>query len=459
MSKRKKATKIILKLLFIILLVMVASGLLYIGLFLNKVSKKQYVFGVMIDKVFDKTSRIFKDDEKYIVGDNFSVSGTIDLNLSSEEFQNKSLIDVEYLKKNNLLKNLTLMDINYSVVQNKDKGIAYASLDEKIGDRTILSGKYMISDSTRYFFVQGVLKNYVNDGGSPYFESLIDSNTTKENIDYLYFFIANSIKKSIKEDDLGGYDTETNIGNNKAKVSQISLKVVDSTIKDILNNVLNDLKKDDRSSKILGGIYKDFSKVKLDKNIKNLNSNESYTINIYTKKIINKPLKYEIVYLKDDQKEVYSYEGDEDNGEFYYTLNNEIKYTAVYKSTNKDIDINVENRNGNNIGSIKVQKDSNNLIFTMTLDLDNNKYDIAYSKKYSNIVDKKSYDREDNLSFKIMSNMVNRINGSIKINSKVSNSAKIDEDISDAVLRSTLTENENNIIVNLKDIVKNALEK
>ena len=454
----KKIFKIVLKSIFILLIIGVACGLIYIGFYLNKVSKKHYVYEAMVDEIFEKCANVFRDEEKYNIGDDFTITGDIDLDLKSEDYQNKSLVDVEYLKKNNELKNLSLMDIKYEVKQDKNKGTLYASLDEKIGDRTYLSGKYLINDSTRYFIINGVLKNYVNDGGSSYFESLLGKNTTKDNIDYLYYFIRDSIKNNISESDLKGFDTETNVGNSRYKVSQISLKVTDKTIRGLLDGILKDLKSDDRASKILGGIYKDFSKVKVDSDAKFLNSNESYTINIYTRKLINTPLKYEIVYLKDDQKEVYTYEGDKDSGEFYYTLNNEVRYTATYKSSSKDIDININNRSGNSIGVIKVQKDSNNLMFTLTMDLDKSKYDIIYSKKYSNIKDNKSYDREDNLSFKIMIDKVNKIDGSIKVNSKVSNSVKIDEDISDSVLRTTLSDTEENTIVNLRDIIRSGLE-
>lgn len=454
----KKIKKILIKVFLFLIIIGLACGLIYIGLYLNKVSKKSYPFEVTVDKVFAKAEQILLEDDKYILKDNFYISGSVDSELSSEEYASKSKVDIEYLKKNNKLKNLSLMDTKFEISQDKNKGRWYVSLDEKIGTNSVFSGKYLINDSTRYFLVNDILKNYVNDGGSTYFESFNDNNSSISNLNYVYYFIRDSLKKHIKEEDLEGFDTETNINNESMKVSQISYKITDKTIKNLLNGVLNDLKKDDKCKNIIGGIFSDFSNWKIDKNKKYLNSNESYIINIYTKKLINTPLKYEIVYMIDDQKEIYSYEGDENNGVFYYSLNNEVKYNAVYKNNNKKVDIIVTDRKDNSVGSIKIDKDVNNLIFTLTLDLDKDKYDINYSRKFANY-NKDNYDREDNLSFRIMKDMINKINGNIKVTSKVESKAKIDEDISDSVLRSTISASENEKIDNLRENISNVLEK
>lgn len=454
----KNIKKILIKVFLFLIIIGFACGLIYIGLYLNKVSKKSYPFKVTVDKVFAKAEQILLEDDKYILKDNFYISGSVDSELSSEEYASKSKVDIEYLKKNNKLKNLSLMDTKFEISQDRNNGRWYASLDEKIGTNSVFSGKYLINDSTRYFLVNGILKNYVNDGGSTYFESFNDKNSSISNLNYVYYFIRDSLKKHIKEEELEGFDTETNINNESMKVSQISYKITDKTIKNLLSGVLNDLKKDDKCKNIIGGIFSDFSNWKIDKNKKYLNSNESYILNIYTKKLINTPLKYEIVYMVDDQKEIYSYEGDENNGVFYYSLNNEVKYNAVYKNNNKKVDITVTDRKDNSVGTIKIDKDVNNLIFTLTLDLDKDKYDINYSRKFANY-NKDNYDREDNLSFRIMKDMINKINGNIKVTSKVESKAKIDEDISDSVLRSTISASENEKIDNLRENISNVLEK
>lgn len=455
----KKIKKLVFKIFLILIILGMAGVCLYIGFYLDKVSKKSYVFGVAIDKIFGKVEDVYSMNNKYELGDIFSISGDVDLELNSEDYVAKSKVDSEYLKKNNLLKNLTSMDIKYEIMQDKSKGRFYTSLDEKNGKSTIFSGKYLIDNSTKYFIIDGLLKNYVNDGGSSYFESLTEKSTTDDNILYVYNFIRDSLKRNILDSDLNGYDVETNIGNERRKVSQISYKITDKSIKQVLEGVLKDLKKDKKCKDVIGGLYSDFSNWKVDKNKKYLNSNESYTINIYTQKIINTPLKYEIVYLVDDQKEIYTYEGNEDEGVFYYTLNNEVKYNAIYESNEKQVIVNVTDRKNNSVGIIKVEKDINNFIFNLTLDLESDKYDISYSRKFSNFEKDKGYDREDIASFKIMKDMVNKINGNVKVTSKVSYNVKIDEDISDAVLKSTLSAEENKKIENLQDDIRTILEK
>ena len=164
----KKILRIFFKILFFLLLIAIAIGLIMFGLYYGKISDKQYVFGNMIDIVFDKTENIFSIDNDYILGDNFTVDGTIKMTLSSEEYAKKGLTDIEYKKKNNMLTNLSKMDTTFKIQHDKKHEQVYADLTQKIGTEEIFSGKYYVANSTRYFFVNSILKNYVNDGGNTF---------------------------------------------------------------------------------------------------------------------------------------------------------------------------------------------------------------------------------------------------------------------------------------------------
>ena len=453
----RKILKKVIKVFFFLVFVAFAVSLILIGLYYSKISQKQYIFGTMIDQAFDKTNRIFSIDSDYLLGDSFFVEGTLKMDLSSEDYRNKSLTDIEYGKKVRMLENLSLMNTTYQIGQKKDNGRVFASLHETIGEEEIFSGKYYIEDSTRYIFVNGILSNYVNDGAANYFESYQEEATTLDNIDYLYTFIRDSIKNNITEEELNGYDVETLVGEDTIQVGQISYKITDKSYKELLSRVLKDLKKDPRAHQILSVAYPNLDDLKVDEKKKYLKGNESYTISVYVSKPFFHPVKYEVVYLKDDQKEIYTYEGDLKDGTFYYSLNNLTKYRATYHSTSKRMTILVYDQFNNQIGTIKGEKDKNSLMLMMTLDLDKKKYDVTYTMKNKDL-ENNSYKREDVLSFKIMDDMITILQGNVEVNSNITGSAKIEEDVSSSVLRSTLSEEESSGLDTLRDKIKNRLE-
>ena len=453
----RKILKVFFKVLFFLILIAFAVSLILFGLYYSKISEKQYIFGSMIDGIFEKTEHIFNIHSDYYLGDNFQVDGTLTTTFSSEDYQNKSVADLEYLKKNRMLANLSLMNTTYQIKQDKDHGKVFVSLDEKIGEEELFSGKYYITNSTEYFFVNGILSNYVNDGANNYFESYSEEITTTDNIQYLYDFIKESIKNNISDEDLKGYDVDTLVGNDTIHAAQVSYRITDKSYKTLLKAVLKDLKKDERASQILSLIYPNLKDLKVNEKKKYLKSNESYTINVYVSKPFFHPVKYEVIYLKDDQKEIYTYEGNLEKGTFYYSLNNEVKYRANYVSTSKRIDIQVFNQMNQDVGTIKVEKDKNSMMFTMTLELGERKWDVTYTMKQKDLKSD-SYVREDNLSFKFMNQMVTIMQGNIEAVSNITSSPKIEEDVSSSVLRSTLSEEEASGIDTLRDKIKSRLE-
>lgn len=280
-----------------------------------------------------------------------------------------------------MLKNLSSMNTTFLLQHDAENNKFYGKLDEKIGNETIFSGKYLITDSTQYYFIDKILKNYVNDGGNNYFESFTEEVGTVENISYLYYFIRDSLKTNIKEEDLEADTSQTLINNEMRKVSRVAYRLDNDSYKALLKAVLKDLKNDGRAMQILSLVDPDFKDYKLNEKKKYFSKGESYTTYIYLAQWTYKPLKVEVLHLKGDERKSYSYEGNLYKGLFYYSLNNEAKYSATYKGNSKSMDILVYDFANREVGTIKGQKDKDNLMFTMTLELEKKKYDITYSAK------------------------------------------------------------------------------
>ena len=348
-------------------------------------------------------------------------------------------------KKNNIVNNFNNINIDYELTQDKNNKKLLLSLDGKNPTKSILNYKLLVENSTEYYFVEDVLDNYINDGNNNYFEMFQEDSTTTSNMNYMYEFISTSFAKQLGNK-AEKYEKITTINNNKEKVNQITVKLTNKVINDILNGILEDIKKDN-----------DFTKRKIEDKAY-LGKNESYTINVYSSKYLNKPLKYEIIYLNGDKKRIYSYEGNSTKGLFYYSEDDNLKYSADYKATKNTIDIKVCDKYQKDVGSIKVNKDTNNTLLNISLNLEKSNYDIIYSKKYRNYTKNKEYEVEDIISFKILGEKEIRLVGEAKANTLVNKEIKIEENIDTAIFTSKLSEEQKYNFDNIYENVKRRLE-
>ena len=450
----KKAIK---RILIFLSFALIAASLIYIGIYFEKRSNPIYIYKTGIDSITTKIDEYVKVDNKYILGDNINISGTVDVDLTSEKYSEEASTNIDSAKKNNMINNLSRMDIKYGFIQSKKDNKLLVSLDERINDEIIIDGKYLIDNSTKYYFVNNILKNYVNDGNNTYFELLNNEKTSLDNVDYLYGFIKDSLSKELGER-AKKYVINTNVNNKQEELNEVSIRLTDKEIKNILKDILKSLKKDKEANKILSSIDNKFSKRKVNEKKEYLKKNESYTINIYSTKLFNKIKKYEIVYMNKDNTKNYSIDVNKNKGVFYYSEDNNLKYKASYiinsKKTNIDIYDNVDKK----IGNVVIEKDVNNLLFTLTLKNKDKSYDIIASSKFKNYNKNQSYTNEITMSVKIMEKQKSVLSGTIKSISKVNNKPIITEDTAEAVLKSTLTDEENDKIDNLYDNIKGRLE-
>jgi hypothetical protein len=275
----------------------------------------------------------------------------------------------------------------------------------------------------------------------------------------LYNYFLTSLENSIYEEELNREDAEITINDEKLQVEQISLKITDNYLKEVRKRVLKSLKNDSKAKLLITSFYDDFDKVKVNEENKILNDKESYTLNIYVRKIWYTPIKFELIHLKDDMKEVYTFEGNQNTGLFYYSKNNELKYTANIESSPKLTEVLVYDAKKETKGFIKIEKASSSVAFNMNLQLDPKSYEISYTKIYKNYQKNNSYTKEDNLSLKILNEGKNTLSGNINMVSDISKSFKFTESIENSILKSTISEDQNTRLNNLYQDVKARLER
>ena len=159
-----------------------------------------------------------------------------------------------------------------------------------------------------------------------------------------------------------------------------------------------------------------------------------------------------------DIKKKYIYEGDGNKGTYYYVEDDNVKYTADISIKENIISAKIYDSKSKSIGELKVEKNGINRTFDFVFDNREKKWDIVYYSKYSKIKNG-SYTNEKKASFKYVLNKESKLNGDVTITTKVSKEVKIEEDVSDAVLESKLTDDQKSLFDTKKDKVKERFER
>ena len=442
-----KKTKIVLSVFLIT--IMLSAICISIGLYLNRISKPNYIFSKGIDILNNKLLDYNKVSSDLDLKDKFSIKGNIDFDLESEYY--KKSTDPEDKKIYNLINNLNKMDTSFKIQKNQPKNIGYIEINEKIGKENILEFKYCIDEATKYYFVKDIVDNYINDGSCNFFENINSNTTEKETIEYIYNFILDSLKNNLKD----SYFTSKE---EKDKYI-VSLKIDNDKLIDISKGIVKDLKNDKKAKRILDNIDKKILKTKIKDDKVYLGKDEYYKINIYTSKILHKPIKYEVEKTTKNSIETFIYEGNDKKGTLYYLINENEKYIIPIELKKDLIKAKIKNSQNKTIGEFKLEKNNYNTVINYTLNENKEKIDLIYSSKYSKVNKNNSYNNKKNLSFKYIVNKETKLSGEINANLDVSNKFSIITDITEAKLKSNVTEEEKEKLDNLYENIKTRLER
>ncbi|MBQ8534999.1 MAG: hypothetical protein IJ463_04865 [Bacilli bacterium] len=444
--------------LIILIFVVVAGFCFYYSFILNKESKPKNVYGKIIDKIDKNLYDYFMFDKKYVLGDNFNVSGEIDFELDGTYYLQNSSINPDDIKIYNKISNLTNATTTYKYIQNNDEDKLYKEINQKINEEEVLLKKVFLENATEYVFINGASDKYINNGNSIYFETIDGSHTTKDNIDYIHTFIVNALKNSLLEEYFEKEAITTNVDDGTKDVYQMSIRLDDKRVKKIINSIIKDIKSDERANNIICGVYKDFETYKLNDDERILEKDEVYTINVYTDKIWFSPLKYEIIHLKNNERSTYTYVGDL-KGHFTYVHNEQLKYGVSVQINHKTYLFEFNDSYGKSIGKIKLDKYDNMYSLDVDLTLDKKTYLVTYSSKVKDYEKNKKYTINDLVHIKYSEDEIIKFSGDIKNNIEVNVDSTIKEEVGDVVIRSSLTEVEETNYNNIKERLTERFER
>lgn len=442
-SKKGKKTSYISKVitLFFLAIVMIGSGI-YLT-YLNSPEKLfSYVFSSFVNQI-EKLD--FKEQATGIIN-NYSLTSNIDISMESQSIQNSIL--QEDLENKNFINNINNTKSTLKIIQDTNNKKKFISLNTKLQDEEILNTKYLIENSTEYYYVKDIVPNYINNGNSTYFEALTPSTTNKDNIIYILNTISKSLSKHIKEDYVIVTKEKVDIDNEEKELNKISLELNNTTTKTLATNILKDLKNDNISNRILTSYDDEFNKFKITDDTKILSKNEKVIINLYTN-VFGKIEKYEL--LHKEKEDEYRITYTTKNKEFYFIENNEVIYRVECDIKNTKQIYTFYDSKDQEQGKLVYENEKERITASINLKTKDKTIEALYDYKVENIKKNKSYDNNIVLSLKESNKTDNLLSIDINIKNKISTDLTIEEDTSNAIFASSVTEEQKTMLSQKKD--------
>lgn len=453
MSINGKNTRSKKELFIIVLFLVLAIILITLGITIYKKTSPKNIFNSSLKTINKNISEaiFFKRDKTDLSG-NFKVESDIKIDISSTE-----PISEEYtIDQNNLFNtNITSSTNKLTFIHSLNDKKLYLNVNSSINENNIIDYKYLIDNSTNYRYLNNFREEYINYGNANYFETISENNTNTNNYNYLMNKFIDYFTSNLDKDKFNQEKVPTYLDNDRATLNKVSYYFNNKELTTVLNKVKKDLKKDENTKTLLNNLNPNI----LDENLKKdlLSKKESITISVYSD-MFYRIKKYELTYQNENYEKIYSIVPKED--EIVVSVIENTKLLRKYRITNKDnkYNIAIENSKGTNEGTIEFINNEIETSLVGSTQSNNKKYDITLDRKISELQANKSYISTITLSYQKTNTDTTEKekNIYITINSNVTNDNKINEEVINTVLLSSLNGEEKN---RLDNITKELIER
>lgn len=433
--KHKSKKKFVISILAVI--AVIAIG---IGVYTAYISNPKRIIATAIDKVSSNLKDMMNFDDKSKMGENYTLKGNIKLDVESDYLSALGTYNTEYQPYINLVNNLSKIDTNFTVIQNKKDEQLFAAVNSTFNNEELINAKYLIKNNTEYYFIKDFLATYINNGNNNYFETLNESATSNENIEYIYDFCIKSFKKNLKDSYFAKETVKQMINDKEEKLTKVTLKVNNEVAKEIANNILKDLKADKKANKILTGLNKDFNDTKIDNDATLFVGKEEINIIVYVDRFTSKAKKYEFSIVDSSNSMAISYEDNKETDKLKISYNNAVIIIMDISEKNDTTTIDIKDSSNNKLATIKAFESDDNYNLTFNGEIESIAIDVEATSKTTEIKKNKNYKSDSTVEAKITSD--NTVFGKMKLDmtSEITDEANINEDVSNSVLSSSITD-------------------
>jgi len=369
----------------------------------------------------------FHNEENIKIKDNYKIESKIKTSFETDDKENQTLV---------FFKNLNDLEANISFEQDLVNQQMLFTLNSNNSNEEVIKHKFLVKNSTQYYYNYDE-NVYINNGGSNYFEAL---STEDENFNYIVEKVIFLLSDLLKEENIIRSKESINQNNKNTKSEVITIRLNNEDLKQLITEVLNNLKEDKKAYKIITGVYPDFEYCNESKEISFIDKDDILVFKIYTNSITGSLKKYylSIEGSTPSYEVIYEYGNNQNIG--YIVKDTRLLYKMVFSKNTNDKKIVIYDSFDKEIGTgIFTQKRlGHDIVFSLVSD----KFTLSFeiSKDFSNINLPKSYHLDINTKLRILKENKLLINYIMKIQSEISANPVIQEDTSNSLLMSCLSE-------------------
>ena len=441
------------ELFIIVLFIVLAIIFITLGITIyNKTSPKNVFNSTLKNINKNINDAIIFERNKTNLSNNYKIESDIKIDISSTEPISKEYtIDQNNLFNTNITNSTNKLTYIHSL---KDKKL-FINFNSNINEQNIINYKYLIENSTKYRYLNNFKEDYINYGNANYFETISEDDSKLKNYEYITNNFIDYFTNNLDKEKFNIEKVNTYIDNDRETLNKISYYFNNKELTTVLNKVKQDLKKDEDTNTLLNNLNPNI----LDENIKEdlLKKKESITLSIYSD-MFYKIKKIELTYQNENYEKIYSIVPKEDKVIISIVENTKLLRKYTITNNGKKYNISIENSKGANEGTFEFINNEKETSLIGSTQSDNQKYDITLDRKITNIKANKSYTSTITFSYQKTNTETTEKekNIYITINSNVTNDHKINEEVINTVLLSSLNEDEKN---RMDNIIKELTER
>ena len=302
------------------------------------------------------------------IGDNFTMNGTMTMKINSDVLDAYETMGL-YPELTQMLTNLENTEFNYEYQQNKDDKTLYFNFIPTLNGQELTNITYYNENSNQYLLIKEIAEEYLKLENFDIFDSVQKANIDDYN--YIVDVVKDSLYQHVTKDDFEESNVKIKVDGKDKEVKKVALVLNAERANELLDQVINDLKKDKEANKIMNRIspeFKNYQKQEID-------GTDDSELNFitYVTKFSHEPLKYALTitdsYTKKESGLAYT---DGEIKEFEVIENEKVIGTMEIKGDIENFEITLKDENGKSLGTGKGSYKESKSNFDLSLNMDQN---------------------------------------------------------------------------------------
>lgn len=397
-----------------------------------------------IDSFSGRWEKLIKNypDDDFDYGQYYTATSKLTIDASSDTLETLATTAPEYEMYNNIINNLKKLDTSIVTSQSKKDKKMFIKIDSKLQDEDIININYLVQNNKQYYLVKGLFDNYVDGGENKYFENLEDSESTIEDMQYVYDLALESLKKNLKDDYFTEKSEKIKVQEKEINARKVILTIDDKASRELAQAILKDLKKSKKATKILEKVNPNFKDAKIEEEEEIFGEGEEICYIAYVDKLTYKNLMQKIEINNKNESIAISHEETNDKDKDYLNVyeNDNLIGTITIEEKEDGFLFGLKNSSKENIGTLSISKKDKETITKFDIEIEGLKITFNINSVQEEIKKAKEYKTESKMDLKVESEGEKIIDLKMDVNSNIVTEANIEEKIDNATSSSAINQ-------------------